>query len=136
MKLQHTKFGRCGSATLELALTLMILCWITFGTVQFGQYFYLKNQIQGAAREGARAGITQGATSSDVTTAVGNVMTLAGIPSSKYTVTQSGVSGATGTQVQVQVKCVWGQVSGGFNVMPGLDMSAKQIIGTATMRKE
>jgi Flp pilus assembly protein TadG len=127
--------NRRGSATLELGLTLLLLLWVTFGTIEFGQYFYIKNQLQGAAREGARAGVPQGAVSTDITNAVANVMTLAGLPSSKYTVTQSGVSGATGSLVTVTVKCTWSQINSGFSVFSFIGGS-KQVTGSAIMRKE
>src|SRR5271170_2075337 len=67
------------AATLELALTMAILVNLTFGMVEFGYYFFVKNTMQGAAREGARAGIVAGATySSSITTAVHNNMSAAG----------------------------------------------------------
>ncbi len=135
LRFDQKVFGRYGSATLELALTLLILLNVTYGTIEFGQYFYVKNQLQGAAREGARAGVPQGATATDVTTAIASVMTLAGLQSSGYTVTQSGATGTTGTSVSVTVKCTWGTVGSGYRPF-SLIGSSKQVQGTAVMRKE
>ena len=59
-----------GSAVLDAALVFPILLSLTFGTIEYGYYFYVKHSLQGAAREGARAAITPSATNSDVTTAV------------------------------------------------------------------
>ena len=56
---------RRGSEVLELALLLPLLLALTFGTVEFGFYFYLQHNIQAAAREGARAGVPYGATEGD-----------------------------------------------------------------------
>ncbi len=135
LRLDQKVFGRYGSATLELAITLIILLNVTYGTIEFGQYFYVKNQLQGAAREGARAGVPQGATAADVTTAISAAMTLAGLQSSGYTVTQSGVTGAAGSTVSVTVKCTWGTVGSGYRPF-SLIGSSKQVQGTAVMRKE
>src|SRR5207245_2629586 len=77
--------GRRGSAVLEMALVLPILLALAFGTVEFGYFFYVKHNLQAAAREGCRAAIVPSSQTSDVTTAVANVMTAAGLNSSGYT---------------------------------------------------
>jgi Flp pilus assembly protein TadG len=138
MKLHHKKFGRLGSATLELALTLIILLNVTYGTIEFGQYFYVKNQVQGAAREGARAAVTSGATQTDVTNAISGVMSVAGLSGSGYTVTTSpaSVSSATsGSSITVTVQCTWGTVGSGYRPF-SLIGASKIVKGTAVMRKE
>lgn len=136
--LHHRKFGRLGSATLELALTLIILLNVTYGTIEFGQYFYVKNQLQGAAREGARAAVISGATNTDVTSAISGVMTAAGLQNSGYTVTLSPSNVATAastTAISVTVKCTWGTVGSGYRPF-SLIGSSKQVTGVAVMRKE
>src|SRR3954451_17385380 len=87
-----------GSAVLDAALVFPILLSLTFGTVEFGYYFYVKHSLQGAAREGARAGITPTAVNSDVTTAVANSMAAAGLSSSGYT---TAITGSGGTTINV-----------------------------------
>ena len=133
--MHHKMLGRLGSATLEMALTLIILVNVTYGTIEFGQYFYVKNQFQGAAREGARAGVPQGATTSDVTSAVTAVMNAAGISSSAYTVTSTNVTGTTGSQVTVTVSGTWSNLSIKYRPY-SLIGSAKVVTGSAVMRKE
>lgn len=138
MKLQQKKFGKLGSATLELALTLIILLNVTYGTIEFGQYFYVKNQIQGAAREGARAAVTSGAAQSDVTSAISGVMTVAGLQNSGYTVTTSPsnvATAASGASITVTIQCTWGTVGSGYRPF-SLIGSNKIVRGTAVMRKE
>lgn len=135
LRFDQRVFGRWGSATLELSLTLIILLNITYGTIEFGQYFYVKNQLQGAAREGARAGVPQGATASDVTTAVASVMSLAGMSGSGYTVTQSGATGTTGSNVSVTVSVTWNNVALKYRPY-SLIGSSKVVTGSAVMRKE
>src|SRR4051794_28124816 len=47
-----------GTELLELGLVLgTILLPLTFGMIEGGYYFYIEQNIQGAAREGARAAI-------------------------------------------------------------------------------
>jgi Flp pilus assembly protein TadG len=127
---------RRGNAVLEAALVLPILLALAFGTVEFGYFFYVKNNLQGAAREGARAAIPATATNADVNAAVANAMTTFGLQSSGYTVsiTPSNVSGqAAGTPISVTVQCTWGAVG----VRPlQLISSDKTVAGKAVMRKE
>jgi Flp pilus assembly protein TadG len=63
-----------GGAVLEMAITGILLCMITFGAVEGGWYFYCKNIMQGAAREGVRAGIVPPPTGVTATTAVMNAI--------------------------------------------------------------
>jgi Flp pilus assembly protein TadG len=127
---------RRGGTLIETAIVLPVLLSVAFGTCEFGYYFYVKNIVQGAAREGARAAIISTAVNSDVTTAVSNAMTAAGIPASKYTVTLSPttISGqATGTAMTVTVAGTWTNLG----LAPiGLIPSSKSVSGVATMRKE
>jgi Flp pilus assembly protein TadG len=129
-------FFRKGNAVLEAALVLPILLYLAFGTVEFGYFFYVKNNVQGAAREGVRAGIPPSATNTDVTNAVASQMTAAGLQASGYTVTTTpaNVSGlAPGTTVTVVVQCTWGTV--GLRPLQ-LISTSKIVKGQAVMRKE
>lgn len=130
------RFFRRGNAVLEAALVVPILLYLAFGTVEFGYFFYVKNNVQGAAREGVRAAIPPGATNTDVTTAISSQMTAAGLQGSGYTVTTtpSNVSGlAPGTTVTVTVQCTWGAV--GLRPLQ-LISTSKIVKGQAVMRKE
>jgi Flp pilus assembly protein TadG len=133
--------NRRGGAVLEAAIVLPIVLWLTFGCVEFGYFLYVKNTLQGAAREGVRAGITPSAKNSDVTTAISNTMSAAGLQSSGYSVkiespkgtTKAVDSVASGGQVYVTVEVNWGSVG----VRPlGIISSGKKVSATAVMRKE
>lgn len=128
--------SRRGNAILEAALVLPILLLLAFGTVEFGYYFYVRNNLQGAAREGARAAIVPSATNSDVNTAVANAMSTYGLQNSGYTITlsPSDVSGASsGTAITVTVQCTWGTV--GIRPLQ-LISTSKILTGRAVMRRE
>ena len=81
-----TPSRRRGSAVMDAALVFPVLLLLTFGCVEFGHFFFIKHTMQGAAREGARAAITPGATNGDVTSAVQVAMNAAGLSSSGYSV--------------------------------------------------
>src|SRR3954453_338838 len=82
-----------GSAVLDAALVFPILLSLTFGTVEYGYYFYVKHTLQGAAREGARAAITPTAANSDVTSAVTAAMTASGLTNSGYSTSITNSAG-------------------------------------------
>lgn len=131
---------RAGAAVLELAITLAVLLGLTFGTVEFGYFFFVKNTVQGAAREGARAGILPGGSNTDVNDAVNRVLTSAGLTPAHYSVTVK-VNGAVvdastataGQQVEVTVTAPWGVV--GMRPL-GAISAGKTVLGAATMRRE
>ena len=142
---------------MDAALIFPVLLSLTFGSIEFGHFFYVKHTLQGAAREGARAAIVPGATNANVTTAVTSAMTAAGIasnkydvvirsssnvPSNLYTMTNSQLSALTddtvssiaaGSGVSVIVWSNWGTIG----VRPiGVVGSTKNVIGETVMRKE
>jgi Flp pilus assembly protein TadG len=138
------------AATLELALTMAILVNLTFGMVEFGYYFFVKNTMQGAAREGARAGIVSGATySSSITTAIRNNMSAAGFSNTgnySFTVTDTTTSTtittdaglaacSPGDALQVSVQATWSVIGAGFRPM-SLIGGSKIVSGSAVMRVE
>lgn len=141
-RVQHrSRFApRRGGAVLETALVMGVLIMLSFGTAEYGYFFFIKNLLAGAARNGARTAIANSATNTTVLSSISTAMTAANIPSSKYTVTlsPSDVSTATpGTAVSVTITCTWGTV--GVTPLPttlgGLS-TAKQVTGTCVMFKE
>ena len=129
-----------GASVLEMALVLPILLMLSFGIVDYGYFFYVKNTVQGAAQAGARAAIPSAATNSSVTTVVSNMMTAAGLQNSSYTVTLNPTdvsTAAAGSAVSVTVSVTWSNV--GLHALPtamGGISNSKQIVGTAVMIKE
>lgn len=134
--------NRRGNATIETVLALGILLNLTFGTVEFGHYFFVKNTLQGAAREGARAAIAAGATNAEVTSSVNSSLSAAGFTTANYTIkirnstdtADVDVSTQTaGNGILVKVSGAWGTV--GLRPL-GLIGATKTVLGTAVMRKE
>jgi Flp pilus assembly protein TadG len=131
---------RRGGSLLEMMLVLPLLLMLSFGVVDYGYYFYLRNTFQGAAMDGARAAIPASATNTSVTSTIANVMSAAGVSSSNYTVTltPSNVSGvAAGTNITVQVSASWGTVgTHALGSAWGGISNSKTVTATAVMVKE
>jgi Flp pilus assembly protein TadG len=140
---------RRGSAVMEAALVLPVLVVLTMGAMEFGYFFYVKHTLQGAAREGARAAITPGATSTDVNTAVNSAMKAAGfdivarpglyttqILDSAGSSTVNPSTATAGTGIQVKVSATWGTIGvnplGSASPLP----STRAVAGQTVMRKE
>jgi Flp pilus assembly protein TadG len=136
-------FRHRGGSLLEAAIVLPVLIYVAFGTVEFGYYFYVKHSLDGAAREGARAGIVSGATYANITTAITNCMTACTLSNSGYTtvVQDNGTtistmsSAVTGDEITVTVSCNWGTVGSGYRLW-GFIGTSKTLVGAAVMRHE
>ncbi len=126
-----------GITSIETALILPLLLVLTFGVIEFGWLFLKANQITNAARQGARVGIRYGANTSDIETAVSNIMTTAGMKQSDsgYTVTVTDVIAGPNTpslKVQVSVPCQNIAIVN-FPLLPKLDFN---LGASVTMAKE
>jgi Flp pilus assembly protein TadG len=137
---QSTRFCRQGSSVLELVLVLPVLIMLSFGVVDYGDYFYIKNTVQGAAQAGARTAIPASATNANVTSVISSMMTAAGLQGSGYTATFSPTDVSTasaGAAVTVTITVNWGNA--GLHTLSssmGGISNSKQIVGTAVMIKE
>jgi Flp pilus assembly protein TadG len=80
---------RRGAAAVEFAVCLPVLLAFVFGILEFSRATQLQQSTRLAAFEGARAGITLDAASSDVTTAVNRVMSAVSISNFSTTVSPS-----------------------------------------------
>ncbi len=92
------KLNDRGAVAAEFALLLPVLLTILFGIIEFGMIMYSREVVTNAAREGARAGITQGPpklTSGEITTISNNYLSNTGINPSLVTFTTVGVGGAS-----------------------------------------
>jgi Flp pilus assembly protein TadG len=137
------RWMRKGNAVLDAALVLPVLLSLTFGSVEYGYFFYMKHSLEGAAREGGRASIVPSTTTNTpVIQAVAGALYAASLNSSKttldskYTLTISpAVTSAAGTAITVEVDATWGVV--GIHPMGPLGIvSSKVVKGVTTMRKE
>ena len=79
--LGRSRRNRRGTEVLEAAFTFLPLMWLTFGAVDFGYYFYVQHNVQGAVREAARAGCVPDATDGQMQTAANAVLSACGLGS-------------------------------------------------------
>lgn len=139
---------RRGTAVMEAALIFPMLIFLTFGSIEFGYYFFAKHSFQGAAREGARRSIVTGETNASVTTVVSESMTAAGFLPGTYTVAirnpaDTGnvdiATAAPGTSIMVKVSAPLSSVRLMSPLMlkaTNSDGSARMVAGQTVMRKE
>src|SRR4051812_32295661 len=141
---------RRGSAVLDAALVFPILLSLTFGAIEYGYYFFVKNTLQGAAREGCRSGIVLNNNNTDVTTSVVSYLNAAGLnanpttlDASRFTLKIESPLGTSvnagsltaGTALYVTVQGPWGTLGSGFRPL-ALIGTTKTVSGIAVMRKE
>lgn len=135
---------RRGGALLEAALVLPIMLAFSFGAVEFGYFIFLKQAVQGAAREGARTAILPSGTTAKVNTAVSTAMSAAGLDDTGYTIqifngtsatTVDPSTAAPQTPIRVVVSCPWSSIHAGMRPM-GLIGEDKQMTGVTVMTKE
>src|SRR2546430_1168483 len=142
-QLMQTIRRRRGNSVIEAVLVFPLLLALMFGTTEYGYYFYVKHTLEGAAREGARAGITPTGTDSQVTTTVISYLANAGLQSgtgsldSRYSLSISPSTNtlASGSALNVTVSTTWSAVGAGYRPLH-LIPTAQAVTGKTTMRKE
>ena len=124
---------RPGMAAVEAAIIFPLLLTLTFAMIEYGWMFLRQEQVVNTARQAARLASTPDATSAQVTSRIGTLMSGYGMGSSGYTATVSSVSVATGQTVSVTVSVPYANVQiTGVNLFP----TPSTISGSVSMEKE
>ncbi len=106
------RIKRRGVAVVEFAVVAPLFFLLVFGMIEFGRMVMVQQVITNASREGARVGVLDGATTSDVTGAVNTYLTNAGVQGASVAVTPDPPSSAGyGAPVTVTVSVGFNQVS-------------------------
>ena len=84
-RLHSDRRARRGLSSVEAAIVLPLVILLLFGLLEFGWAFLKSQQINNAARHGARIGIAYGATAAEIQAGVDAVMAASGMGSSGYT---------------------------------------------------
>jgi len=95
-----------GATAVEFAILAPLFVAALFAIVEFGLILYTQSMLAQATREGARYGVvycTPRRTSSEIQTVVRNYLDQCGLTSAATVTFPSGVGGATGTPLDVQV---------------------------------
>ncbi len=135
---------RRGSEVLEVALLLPIVLGLSVLACTYGYYFYVQHNVQGAAREGARACVPFGATEAGAQTKIAQYLSNCGLDPADFGTISFNPNPDTanpGDDITVTIEGTWGNV--GFNILPAWAEkgwvpipSSKVIRGRAVMRKE
>ncbi len=125
---------RRGTAVVEFALVCPLFFLLVFGMIEYGRMVMVQQILTNSAREGARVGILDNSTQSNVDAAVNRYLTSAGISSATITVSPNPPSAATsGNPVEVTVSVPFNQVSW----LPSpLYLGGKTMSFKASMRRE
>ncbi len=66
LRLRRSDKDRRGATVVEVALILPVFLVFVFAIIEFGHFWYVRNIVEVACREGARVGCTEGTTNADV----------------------------------------------------------------------
>lgn len=125
---------RRGAVTVELAFVAPIFFVFVLGAIEFTRAMMVESLLTNAAHLGARTGIIDGAQQSDVTTAVGNYLSAAGISGATTNVTPNPPSSAAyGQNVTVTITVPYSSVS--WLPTPKY-LSTANLTAASTMRRE
>lgn len=119
---------------MEFAVVAPVFVLLVFGMIEFGRMVMVQQMLTNAAREGARLGVIEGNTSSDVETRVDNYLAAANITGATVTVATLPASGSdTGDRISVTVSIPFGQVSW---LPTPMYLGGTSLASTAIMRVE
>lgn len=120
-----------GAEVLEMALMMPILIGLIFGMVEFGYFFYLKHNLQAAAREGARVGSTLNSNDSEAVSRASAFLSSANLSPGSFSISST----TSGDTITVTVEATWGNV--GILHLPLIPLPDSKVVkGVAVMRKE
>ncbi len=127
---------RLGAAVVEFAVVAPLFFLLVFGMVEFGRMVMIQQVITNASREGARKAVLDGATSSNVKSAVVTYMTNGSvtIATSNVTINPSDpTTAAAGSPVTVTISVPFNQVSW----LPSpMFLGGRQMTASTVMRRE
>ena len=126
--------NRRAAAAVEFAVVAPVFFLLVFGMIEYGRMVMVYQVLTNASREGARAAVLDGATTTSVTTAVNSYLSAAAVSGATVTVSPNPPSGAQyGDPVTVTVSVPFSQVSW----LPTPMYLGSQTLSSATvMRRE
>jgi Flp pilus assembly protein TadG len=123
-----------------MALVAPVLFTLVFGSIEFGRAMMVSNTVTTAAREGARKGVLPNGTSSEIQTAVTDVLTASSVPTTHATITvlvdgaaADASTATTGKPISVTVSVPYADVTW---LPTPIFLSSAQLSGRAVMRRE
>lgn len=125
---------RDGAALVEFALVAPVFFLIVLGMVEFGRMLMVQQVITNATRVGARRGIIEGATETEVTTQVNNYLANASVSGATVTVNPTDLTTlGFGDNVTVTVSVPFDSISWSGNAW---FLSGKTLKASSVMQAE
>ena len=126
--------NRRGAAAVEFAVVAPVFFLLVFGMIEFGRMVMVQQVITNGSREGARIAVLDGATTGEVTTAVGTYLQNAAVSGGNVTVSPDPPNSAGyGEPVTVTVSIPFDQVSW----LPSpMFLGGSTMTATTVMRRE
>jgi Flp pilus assembly protein TadG len=131
IRTSHQRRQRRGAVLVEFALCVPILLTVMFAIVEFSRVLQVQQAVRQAAFEGARAGLTLDAATSDVTNASTSALALVGVKNGTITSTPNPLT-YTSSTISVTVSAV-GQTNGWF---AKFFTGGKTLTSTITLNRE
>lgn len=126
--------NRRGAAVVEFAIVAPVFFTMVLGMIEYGRMVMVQQLVTNASREGARVGVLDGATTSQVQTAVSSYLSAASVTGATVTVNPSPPSNAGyGAPVTVTVTIPFSQVSW---LPTPMFLGGKSLTATSVMRRE
>jgi Flp pilus assembly protein TadG len=101
---------RRGAAAVEFAFSASIVFFLFLAMIEVARFHVVRHSLDQAVYQGARTGIVPGATVTQVTDAVRNRLSIAGVINPTVTVTPAVITNATRT-ITVRAACSYAQNS-------------------------
>ncbi len=131
------RFGRKGSAVVEMAVVTPLLLTLVFGVIEFGWVLMVKETLTTATREACRVAILQGSSDQEVRDRFTQAVAPTGLTiSSEMLVLSRATQTSPIETVTVTIPRAQVSLVGGYfgNIIPGF--ANGNIVSTCTMRKE
>jgi Flp pilus assembly protein TadG len=129
--------SRRGASTVEFAIVAPILFTVVLGIIEVGRGLMAIHLLNNAARAGCRVGVIEGKSTSDINTAVTNLLTAQGISSEGVTVeVNDGSADASTAQAGDEITVIVSVPVSKVSWVPGTSYLQGSLSGQYTLRRE
>jgi Flp pilus assembly protein TadG len=128
---------RGGAAAVEFAIVAPVLFAVVLGIIEIGRGLMVIHLLNSAARAGCRAGVIEGKATSDINTAVTNVLSAQGMTAEGVTVqVNDGSADASTAQAGDEITVIVSIPASKVTWVPGASYLRGTLSGQFTLRRE
>jgi Flp pilus assembly protein TadG len=129
--------GRRAISAIEFAVVVPVFVVIVLGMIEIDRALMVQHLLTNAARQGARIGVIEGKSTSDITTAVYNGLTSMGISGDTATVqVNDNTADASTANVNDEITVIVTVPVANVSWLPGLSFLSGNLTGRYTLRRE